>query len=281
MASQGETGEAGSEPGRRPKSLILDLYGRYSAQFQGWIAVSDLVDLMGLLGVEEQAVRSAVSRMSRRGLLRAEARGPVRGYAATDEALELFADGDRRIYASTEPAALADGWVLLAFSVPEGERDKRHVLRSRLMWLGMGNLGSGLWIGPRRILDELTGVVRDVFTASYEGLGEVEELVQHSWDLPALARLYTHFIETHRPVRDALRRSKKPVEGQSAFVDYTLALHEWRKFPYLDPGLPPDVLPRRWPGRIASELFADLRHQLEPAAFDYASAVATRSLSVQ
>ncbi len=57
---------------RRPKSLILDIYGRYSAQFRGWIAVSDLIELMGLLDVDEQAVRSAVSRMTRRGLLAPE-----------------------------------------------------------------------------------------------------------------------------------------------------------------------------------------------------------------
>src|SRR6266498_1761766 len=52
----------------RPRSLILDLYGAYIRRLGGWMAVSNLITLMGQLGVDEQAVRSAVSRMTRRGL---------------------------------------------------------------------------------------------------------------------------------------------------------------------------------------------------------------------
>src|SRR6266545_3300782 len=48
----------------RPKSLILDLYGAYIRRLGGWMAVSNLITLMGQLGVDEQAVRSAVSRLT-------------------------------------------------------------------------------------------------------------------------------------------------------------------------------------------------------------------------
>jgi phenylacetic acid degradation operon negative regulatory protein len=265
---------------RRPKTLILDLYGRYAAQFQGWIAVGDLVHLMGVLAVDEQAVRSAVSRMTRRGLLRPEVRGKVRGYATTPDADELLADGDRRIYVSMEPASLADGWVLLSFSMPENERDKRHVLRSNLMWLGLGNLSSALWIGPRRLLDDVRSTIAslgfeqyvDVFTAEYDGFGDAATLAKRSWDLDHLANEYSKFITEQQPQLVALRRSRRAVDPEHAFVVYTLALHHWRKFPYLDPGLPTELLPHGWPGRVAADLFQQLRTRLEPAAFDYAAA---------
>jgi phenylacetic acid degradation operon negative regulatory protein len=232
---------------------------------------------MGLLDVDEQAVRSAVSRMTRRNLLRPEVRGTTRGYRTTPEADELLADGDRRIYVSMEPARLADGWVLVSFSLPERDRDKRHVLRSKLMWHGMGNLSSGLWIGPARLFDDVVATLRhegfadvtDVFRATYEGLGDVAELVAHSWDLGELAQLYTEFIDRHRPVYLALRRRPSRIGGDEAFARYTVALHEWRKFPYLDPGLPRELLPADWPGRGAAQLFADLRDLLEPAAMTY------------
>jgi phenylacetic acid degradation operon negative regulatory protein len=267
---------------RRPKSLILDVYGRYSPQFQGWIAVGDLVDLMALLDVDEQAVRSAVSRMTRRGLLRPEVRGKVRGYRTTPDADALLADGDRRIYVSMDPARLSDGWVLVSFSMPESDRDKRHVLRSKLMWHGMGNLSSGLWIGPARILPDVTETLKnegfaeyaDVFRASYEGLGDVGELVRRSWDLAELSALYEAFIERHVPIQRALQRRRKPIGGAEAFAIYTQALHQWRKFPYLDPGLPTELLPDRWPGRAAADLFVQLRAQLEATAFAYAAAIA-------
>ncbi len=270
-------------PNRRPKSLILDIYGRYAAQFHGWIAVSDLVDLMALLDVDEQAVRSSVSRMTRRSLLTAEVRDRVRGYRTTPEADAVFADADRRIYASVEPAEAADGWVLVSFSMPERDRDKRHVLRSKLTWHGMGNLSSGLWIAPARILDDVIETVKslgfaeytDVFRATYEGLGDVAELVRHSWDLEALVGSYQQFLLHHRPVRDGLARSRRDIDGADAFTLYTKALHEWRKFPYLDPGLPVELLPDDWPGRAAAELFKDLRTRLEPLAFQFAASVAS------
>jgi phenylacetic acid degradation operon negative regulatory protein len=270
---------------RRPKSLILDVYGRYSAQFQGWIAVGVLVELMELLEVDEQAVRSAVSRMTRRGLLKPEMRGKVRGYSTTPEADALLADGDRRIYVSMEPARLEDGWALVSFSMPESDRDKRHVLRSKLTWHGMGNLSSGLWIGPARLLADVSDTLKqegfadytDVFRATYEGLGDVTDLVRSSWDLEALAASYEDFLTAQGPVRDRLRRRRREVSGPEAFAAYTRALHEWRKFPYLDPGLPAELLPDNWPGRRAASLFADIRAMLEPAAFDFATEVATRS----
>jgi len=265
----------------RPKSLILDLYGRYSPQFRGWIAVSDLVQLMGLLGVDEQAVRSAVSRMTRRGLLHQEVRDGVRGYGTTDEADELMADGDRRIYASMEPARLADGWVLLSFSMPESERDKRHVLRSKLMWLGMGNMSNALWIGPHRVLDDVLRTVDalgfqnyvDVFHAEHESHGRVHDLVARSWDLDRLAALYDDFLAEHGPQLVEVRAVRDRIEPERAFVVYTLALHQWRKFPYLDPGLPAELLPTGWPGLAAADLFQQLRSRLEPTAFEFAAGV--------
>ena len=41
-----------------------------------------------------------------------------------------------------------DGWVVLVFSVPESERDKRHVLRTTLTRLGFGTADPGF--GSRR-----------------------------------------------------------------------------------------------------------------------------------
>lgn len=267
-----------------PKTLILDVYGRYSSQLQGWVAVSELVWLGGLLGLDEQAVRSALSRMTRRGLLRPEVRDRVRGYATTPEVDGMIAAADRRIYASTEPARLADGWVLVSFSMPESERDKRHLLRARLGWLGMGILSSGLSIGPARMLADVIETVKglgfedyvDVFRATHEAFGPVDELVHRSWDLGALADLYAEFIDEHRPARDRLRRATRPPSGEVAFATFTLALHDWRKFPYLDPNLPAELLPARWPGTVAAALFHDVRERLEPAALAFAADVVAR-----
>ncbi len=274
-------------PGRRPKGLILDVYGRYAAHFRGWLAVADLIELMALLGIDEQAVRSAVSRMSRQGLLVRESRGGVRGYAATATTRLLFEEADRRIYLPMEPARLDDDWVLVSFSMPEDERDKRNALRLQLMWLGLGTVSSGLRIGPSRVRARVEEAVArlgveeyvDVFTAHHEGLGSLADLVRRSWDLSELADAYQRFLAASTPVLRSLERRRRPVEPDDAFAAYTLVLHEWRKFPYLDPGLPVELLPPDWPGRAAATLFAELRSRLEPLAFEHAAGVAMAAAS--
>jgi phenylacetic acid degradation operon negative regulatory protein len=43
-------------------------------------------------------------------------------------------------------------------------------------------------------------------------------------------------------------------------------VHQWRRFPFLDPDLPVDLLPADWPAPEAARRFAQLRSSwLEPA----------------
>ncbi|HZD70526.1 MAG TPA: PaaX family transcriptional regulator C-terminal domain-containing protein [Actinomycetes bacterium] len=269
----------------RPKSLILDLYGAYIRRLGGWMAVSNLITLMRQLGVDEQAVRSAVSRMTRRGLLAQETRARVRGYRLSDEALRVVTEGDRRIFSTIQPARLEDGWIVVAFSVPEDERDRRHVLRSRLTWMGFGMVANGVWMAPRRMLSELRELVRrlefqryiHVFGGTYAGFEELERLVRRCWDLDGLGTMYREFLSEFRPVLKRWAAGSPELDDLRAFVDYTSVLDRWRRFPYLDPGLPVELLPAGWEGRAAADLFFELRERLELPAVRHVEGVAARS----
>jgi phenylacetic acid degradation operon negative regulatory protein len=267
------------------KSLLFDLYGAFLRDLGGWVAVADLIRLLGDLGVDEQAVRSSVSRMRRRGMLARRSVGGRVGYELTPAAEAILAEGDRRIYAATSPARLADGWVLAVFSVPEHERGRRHKLRSQLAWHGFGNVGPGVWLAPRRALEhardvveqlELTGFV-DLFTAHHAAFGPVRELVARCWDLDDLEARYDAFVDEVAPALARWGR-RRVVDGRwdrEAFIDYTTLLHEWRKMPYLDPGLPLEVLPHGWQGQAAAERFAELVDRLHKPAARYVEAVVT------
>lgn len=275
------TGRAGrgSTPRGGSASLVLDVYGAYVRELGGWIAIADLITLLAELGADAQAVRTAVSRFTQRGLLaRRKVRGRV-GYELTAAARRILAEGDERIFERTTPTSAADGWVLVAFSLPEPQRAERHQLRSRLTWLGFGSLGGGVWIAPRRVLPRTLEAVTDlgledavdVFTASYEAFRPEAHLFARCWDPPAIAAAYERFLAASAPVQ-------LPPEGAvpdplRAFVDYTLVLHEWRKLPHVDPGLPRELLPDDWIGTTAAERFAQLRSRLEPAAHRHVRAV--------
>lgn len=258
-----EQGQAG-----RPGYLILDVCGAFVRDLGGWFPVARLIVLMGQLQVDEQATRSAVSRITKRGLLVPENRDGQRGYRLSDAACETLDEADRHIFARADRAALSDGWVVASFSVPEDERDKRHVLRSRLAWLGFGLLANGVWIAPARLLPELEESMTrlglssyvTVFCGEHRGFEDPRALVERCWDLDALRGLYVDFLDYCAPLRR--RWARRTPAGEDAFSDYVLLLNQWRTFPYLDPGLPMELLPRGWEGQRAAETFFALHDRL-------------------
>lgn len=258
--------------GQTPRSLIVTVYGLYAREVGGWLSVASLIRLMSELAIDEPAVRSSISRLKRRGLLVAERCGTTAGYALSAQARVVLDEGDRRIFARRR-AGLGEGWVLAVFSVPEAERDKRHQLRSRLSWLGFGTVASGVWIAPAHLFEETRDVLArhglspyvDLFHAEHLAFADARHQVPGWWDLARLRALYDEFLDRYRPVLAGYRR-RRSMDDRQAFADYVAALTDWRRLPYSDPGLAPEVLPRGWHGLRAADTFFELRERLgEPA----------------
>ncbi|MEU9861646.1 PaaX family transcriptional regulator C-terminal domain-containing protein [Streptomyces sp. NPDC047971] len=262
-----------------PRSLIVSLYGAYGrglAPFEEPLPVAELIRLLAVLGVDAPSVRSSVSRLKRRGLLlpRRTADGAA-GYALSDDARQLLDDGDRRIYNRTEPS-LSDGWVLAVFTVPEAERHKRHLLRSRLARLGFGTASPGVWIAPARLYEETRHTLErlelsayvDLFRGEHLGYAATAEAVGRWWDLPSIAKLHEEFLAAHEPVLRTWTAS--PGSAEDAYRDYLFALDSWRRLPYADPVLPPELLPPDWPGARSAEVFAALHARLRDRGAEFA-----------
>jgi len=287
----------------QPRALIVTIYGLYARDYAGqagdhagqaggqaggWLSVASLIRLMGGLGADEAAVRSSISRLKQRGILEPVRRGGAAGYGLSQRGTEILAEGDRRIFERPR-ARLADGWLLAVFSVPERERGRRHALRSRLSWLGFGTVSAGVWIAPAHLAAETTEVLDrhglsgyvDLFSAGHLAYGDVRAQVGRWWDLDRLERLYQEFLDDYGPVlaRWRGRRARAggaagaPGDGAAAFADYVLALTAWRRLPFLDPGLPADLLPADWHGLRAARTFAALRARLAAPAQAYVAAV--------
>ena len=162
---------------------------------------------------------------------------------------------------------------LAVFSVPESERLKRHTLRSRLTRLGFGTAAPGVWIAPAYLHRETVDVLQryglrdyvDLFRADHLSFGELSAKVAEWWDLDGLQELYADFLSVYGPVWKRWSRRRSSPERE-AFVDYVRMHTDWRRLPYLDPGLPEELLPMSWNGSRAVELFAGIRKRLaEPA----------------
>ena len=212
-----------------------------------WTAA--LVRALAEVGVEEKAARQALARTAASGILTRERDGRRVAWRLTAAGRGLLTDGARRIYGFTAGMAQWDGrWLILTVSVPERQRALRHRLRTRLTWAGLGTPAPGLWIGPDPAKEaEVARAVADLGldAVSFIGRssGDLRRMVRDAWNLDDVARRYRAFVARFR------RGSGPPFANQVHLV------HEWRRFPFLDPSLPHELLPARWPGTRAAELF--------------------------
>lgn len=262
--------------------MIVSIFGLYGRDNGGSIAVSALIQLLGDLGAESAAVRSSVSRLKKRGVLTSTRHNGQAAYALVPALQQVFAEGDRRIF-HPRRATPDEPWMLAAFTVPEAQRHLRHRIRTMFTKRGFGSVTPGLWIAPGWLFestlaelerDGLAGYV-DFFSGSALGPVEPREKVAKWWDLPALSLLYEDFLHRWEPVRDRWQQPGDCPEevAREGFRDYLPLITQWRRLPYLDPGLPLAYLPDPWPGQAAADLFAELDGTIAPLAERHAHSV--------
>lgn len=247
------------------RSALFDVLGDHlrEAPAHGRAPVAALVRLLAPLGVQEPAVRTAVSRMLRQGWLSAVRLPSGPGYALTPKAVRRLDEAARRIYRTSETRW--DGyWHLLVVSGPSGRRERER-LHASLGYLGYGSLGSATWVAPRpapeldAVLAE-AGVTGQRFTARHEG--DADTLVSRAWDLASLAGSYERFVDDARAALDgACTRC-----DEGTFAARLRLVHGWRRFLNVDPALPAELLPADWAGTTAAAWFDEQAARLQPAA---------------
>jgi phenylacetic acid degradation operon negative regulatory protein len=258
---------------RVPRSLLMTFFGAFLRRLGGWIAVADLVALMGDLDLDEQAARSAVSRLKRREVIAAERRDGAAGYRLTPRGLAVLEAGDARIFGRSNGGAGGGDWLLVVFSIPEDRRALRHQLRTRLQWLGLGTVASGVWIAPAHAEAEVRRTIADLGLDGHVDLFRGDHLGDRAavaawWDLGAIAAEYRGYLRAWEP---AVADGRRP-SGAAAFAAYVRQLDAWRRLPFHDPGLPAAVLPDDWPGAHAWDIFRALERRLSRPALRHVEA---------
>lgn len=277
MITMTPTDPAATQRTRRTRTLIVSFLGSVVRQRGGWMPIAGTIELLGRLGVDAPSVRTAVFRLKQRGWLEAETRGGARGYALTDLAVSILAQGDEVIWHARRPAELADGWCIVNFSVPESDRSKRYKLRTHLSHLGFGNVGTAMWLAPARMRGAAEEAIADlgldkyaaVFVGDYVGTQDLTSLLYESWDLTGIDQSYRDFIASYEAVAASLTSSPRAVEPEQAFTTYLGMIDAWRQLPFRDPGLPREVLAADWSAPAAVALFERLVDLLEEPALAY------------
>ncbi len=247
------------------RSILLTVLGEYVLPRGDAVWQETLVTALGALDYSEHAARQALARSVREGWLESERHGRRARVRLSSGTAELLRSGAERIYGFGEPWQWNGDWLMLVLRVPEARREVRHQLRTQLAWAGLGSLGGGVWLTPHvereAELGELLRAEPDADVVSFRGhignLGEPRRVAEAAWDLAAVIEAYQRFIARFSRVR--------PGSPAAVFRGQTELVHEWRRFPFLDPDLPAELLARDWPRRRAHDLFLE-RHERWAAA---------------
>ena len=239
------------------RSHLLTVLGEFVLPHVEPVWTAALVQTLGGLGIEEKASRQAMARAAAEGWIAAAREGRRARWELTEPGRRLLAEGAERIYSFAAEGPPWDGcWLVLTVTVPEAQRQLRHRLRTRLSWAGFGTPAPGMWVSTNTAREaEAEQIVRDLglddaafsFTGPFGGIGAPRNLVDQAWNLGAVADHYRVFLTEF----DGL----KPASDDEAMLTQIRLVHEWRRFPFLDPQLPAELLPPNWIGKRAAALF--------------------------
>jgi phenylacetic acid degradation operon negative regulatory protein len=242
------------------------------AHENGTVHAAEVYPVAEACGQTPEQVRSCLRRLTNEGLFRREGSGRAAVYRATAagmKALGSTLERHRLAYAQDHAGRGWDRrWRLVAFAIPETRRAARDAFRDRLLDLGGAAVQPGLYVSPHRwekeVADEADrlDVAEHVSVFSSDdlaiaGTSDPRELAARLWPVDDLAQAYEHFVRTYAGIPDAIGEMRR--RGQrlpdATFLPGALAMGvAFNECMDRDPLLPPELLPRPWPGRAARDL---------------------------
>jgi phenylacetic acid degradation operon negative regulatory protein len=249
------------------------------AHEDGALLPGELLPIADACGQTPEQIRSCLRRLVAEGLfIRAAGnrREPAK-FEATPAGLAALGatmERTRRAYHQDLAGCGWDRqWRLAAFAVPESRRRDRDALRDRLLSLGGAAVQGGLYVSPHPWLKDVRaeasrlGLCDVVTTATSDDLelgGEHDpkEVARRLWPVELLAARYQAFVERYRDLPGVLSRWRKAHRrlSDAEFLPGALAMAvSFQECFDNDPLLPPELLPRPWPGREARDLLAASR----------------------
>jgi phenylacetic acid degradation operon negative regulatory protein len=255
----------------KPRSLMFTLFGEYIRHYGDEVWMGSLIKMMAYFNISESSLRGAVLRMVNQGFLNVRKIGNKSYASLTEKGRRRMDDGITRIYSARN--LVWDGqWRVLIYSIPENRRELRNQIRKELNWTGFGVISHSTWASPNPLEDQVMEMARTydlddcmiLFKTSSIVSHTNEEIIDKGWNLKEIEKEYDIFIEKYEEITSNLNKEiwEESLSEEYCFVIRTTLVHEYRKFLFVDPGLPIDLLPENWNGLKARELFINLHQAL-------------------
>lgn len=259
-----------AQQGTNSQLRLSGLLADYTFEATAGLSSASIVRMLGEFGISPAGARTALSRVTRRGLL-VPKRGPggIR-YVISDRSRASHAERLRRVVRfGSAPRAWDGQWTVVTFSVAERDRSRRARLRLALEKARMSPMTDAVWVSPWDLSAELAATVaelgvnaailRAVDAAPGSGMSP-----RDAFDLDAIRAAYEAFLARFEPLVEAADAGAlAPAE---ALITRTESVRQWRQIADTDPDLPVELLPDDWPQRSASAVFSRVWRGLAPLA---------------
>jgi phenylacetic acid degradation operon negative regulatory protein len=254
------------------RAVLLTLLGEFVFPARRPVWTSTLVQVMVATGVAEKSARQAIARAAAAGWIEGTKEGRRTSLTLTSRMERFMESGMQRVQSMSQLPEHWDGrWLTLVLALPESHRAVRPKLYRSLGWAGFGNPSAGLWVNPHAArVDEARQVIRKfelesiafAFVGSSVDMGVTDQrLVEQSWDLASVSNHYEQLLDRFGKLR--------PQSDESRLTAHVQLVHEWQQLPFVDPGLPRELVPADWTGHRVAKKLETLREKWAGPAHAY------------
>ena len=247
------------------------------AHHDGTIAAAELYPVAEACGQTADQVRSCLRRLVSEELFTRVGEGRDAMFHASPQGMRALGASLERTRLAYAQDAAGRGWDrqwrLIAFAIPETRRTARDAFRDHLLELGGAAIQNGLYVSPHRWEKDAVAEAQRLGLGDYVtfastddieigGVRDPKEIAKRLWPIDDLAARYQAFIEVYEGIPEALEQMRKAKRrlSEAEFLPGALVIGiKFQECFAADPLLPPELLPRPWPGRNARDLLARSR----------------------
>lgn len=232
-------------------SFIVTVYGDAVVPRGEVLWTGSLIEICARVGISENLVRTATSRLVAAGRLSGERQGRRSYYRLAETARAEFAEASRLLYASAQ--APVRWFVVYAPGLSEEEAHRHRMAR----------MGGDVWLCPER--GEGLPPAALVLPAAAPQDETQMAVLAGFWDLSGLQRRYDAMLTRFAPLAEFLAKGGVLPDWE-ALTARLLLVQVYRSVLLRDPCLPAAGLPADWHGTEARGLFCALYTALSPGA---------------
>lgn len=252
-------------------SLVVTLYGDAveprccleTDSEPGLLSMAVLQEITGRIGIENNALRTAMSRLASDGWLKRKRVGRASYYRPSRQALQEIVSAGDVIYKFG-----TDKWTGgLMFALSSKQEGFTNAEKHSLHFSDFAFRSRNFAVAPQTLNPVVCPNLKKVtyFNANAVEAGEASDFLDEMEFFIDLAPAYQQFIEAASILLDAQDKLAK-ISTLDALVLRALLVHHWRRIVLREAHWPNELRPDDWPGFEARAMMRKLYQLLLPAS---------------